>query len=90
MEPFNDYFYPNKVDPPKQYTAAEITAIETEQSNLFITGTSTDKDGIKHYTSADGTTYVDVPEYVIDYKPQFSVDITDESKSVLNYLSVVC
>ena len=90
IEPAFDYFYPDVYDPPKQYTDAEITAVEAEQSNLFITGTSTDKDGIKHFTSADGTTYVDVPEYWLNYKPQFSKDVTDDTKKVVNYLSVVC
>ena len=90
IEPAFDYFYPNKVDPPTQYTAAEIAAIEEKQSNLLTTGTKTVKDGVTYYTSADGTTYKDVPAYWLTYKPQFSVDVTDKSKSVINYLSVVC
>ena len=89
-QPANDYFYPNKVDPPTQYTAADIAAIEKEQSDLKTKGTKTEKDGVTLYTSADGTTYKDVPEWRLTYKPQFSVDVTDETKSVINYLSVVC
>ena len=90
-----DYFYPNKGDL-TTYTDADITAIEEKQSNLLATGTKTEKDGITYYTSADGTTYKDVAEHWLTYKPQFSDDIPDryeentEIKKYLNYQTVVC
>ena len=60
-------FYPDDIT--KTYNDAEITAIAAEIETLKTTGTTTVKDGITHYTSVDGTTHVDVPEYVLSYTP---------------------
>ena len=57
---------------------------------LKTTGVPTIKDGVTYYTSVDGSTYVDVPAYWLDYTPQFSKDLTDDTKEVINYLSTVC
>ena len=75
IAPEFEYFYPDKGD--FTYTDADIKAIEGKQSTLLTTGTKTEKDGVTYYTSADVTTYKDVAEHWLTYKPQFSDDIPD-------------
>ena len=48
------------------------------------------KDGITYYTSADGSTHVDVPEYVLTYTPQVTVNMFDETIHSFLYDGVMC
>ena len=80
-------WYPNDIS--KEYTEAEKAAAIALVDAIKTTGTTTDKDGITHYTSADGT-YVDVPEYWLNYQPQFSKLLRDDTMYDINYFGYVC
>jgi hypothetical protein len=95
--PAFDYFYPNEAF--KKYTQEDIDAIAQDMKTLKTTGIKSEKDGVTHYTSVDGTTYVDVPSYWLEYTPAFFETLdtrgTEQRYDTpqdyeINYGSIVC